>query len=129
MKTEISSEFRSVTHLRPATVQKSTASGKSLQGIRQERADVERSLPAPEFQNAETNKAGLQQSVIRLNEFVQHLNRELQFSIDETSGRTVIKVIDAETSEVIRQIPSEELLELARHLEEGKPLGFFEASA
>ena len=43
--------------------------------------------------------------------------RNLQFSIDEETGRTVVKVVDASTNEVIRQIPSEELLELSRTLD------------
>jgi flagellar protein FlaG len=41
----------------------------------------------------------------------------LEFSIDDASGRTVVKVVDAETKELIRQIPSEEVLALARNLE------------
>jgi flagellar protein FlaG len=43
--------------------------------------------------------------------------RNLQFSIDEETGRTVIKVMDASTQEVIRQIPSEELLAITRSLD------------
>ncbi len=37
---------------------------------------------------------------------------ELQFSVDQSSGRAVIKVIDQSTKEVIRQIPSEQALKL-----------------
>lgn len=51
-----------------------------------------------------------------LREQAQTLRRELQFSIDEASGRTVITVTDAASGETIRQIPSEELLVLARRL-------------
>ena len=43
--------------------------------------------------------------------------RNLQFSIDEETGRTVVKVVDVKTKEVIRQIPSEELLAMSRSLE------------
>ena len=75
------------------------------------------------------NNDKLQKTVVQLNEYVQQISRELKFSIDESSGRTVIKVIDAETSQIIRQIPSEEILEVARHLGDSRPLGFFEASA
>ena len=48
--------------------------------------------------------------------------RALEFSIDEGSGRTVIKVIDKETEAVIRQIPSEEVLELSARLRRGDGL-------
>jgi flagellar protein FlaG len=43
--------------------------------------------------------------------------RSLRFQIDELSGRTVITVLDETTHEVVRQIPSPELLAVMRHLE------------
>lgn len=53
-------------------------------------------------------------AVTQLNRHVQETNYNLQFSIDEASGRNVIKVIDAETREVIRQFPMEEVLALSK---------------
>lgn len=41
----------------------------------------------------------------------------LSFSIDDASGKTIVKVSDAQTGEMIRQIPSEELLDIARSLD------------
>jgi flagellar protein FlaG len=60
--------------------------------------------------------AGLEQALQDLNGYVQNVQRNLQFDVDDTSGHTVIRVVDSETAEVIRQIPSEEVLALARHL-------------
>ena len=40
----------------------------------------------------------------------------LAFSIDDESGKTIARVTDAQTGEMIRQIPSKELLEIARSL-------------
>ena len=56
--------------------------------------------------------------VNELNELVQNTQRSLQFSVDQESGRTVIRVKDSETDEVIRQIPPEEALQLAQRFEE-----------
>ena len=53
-----------------------------------------------------------------LNELVQELHRELRFSVDRESGDTVIKVIDQETDEVVRQIPSEEVVQMRKRLQE-----------
>ncbi|MGE0485461.1 MAG: flagellar protein FlaG [Gammaproteobacteria bacterium] len=50
---------------------------------------------------------------------VQTRQRSLQFSVDERSGRTIITVIDKETDEIIRQIPPEEVVALAEHLDGG----------
>lgn len=58
----------------------------------------------------------LNNAVNDLNDYVRGMQRELNFSVDEDSGRTVIKVLDPQTHEVIRQIPAEEVLALARHL-------------
>jgi flagellar protein FlaG len=56
-------------------------------------------------------------TVRKLNEIMAERQRSLSFHVDEASGRTVITVLDATTSEVVRQIPSEEVLALARALE------------
>jgi flagellar protein FlaG len=54
----------------------------------------------------------LRDKVAQLNDYMQNLNRSLQFSVDEDSGDTVVKVIDSETEEVVRQIPSEAILKI-----------------
>lgn len=41
----------------------------------------------------------------------------LQFSLDDSTGDTIARVVDSETGELIRQIPSKELLEIARALD------------
>jgi flagellar protein FlaG len=41
----------------------------------------------------------------------------LAFSIDDSSGRTIVRITDAKTGEMIRQIPSEEMLEIARSID------------
>ncbi|ROR34920.1 flagellar protein FlaG [Inmirania thermothiophila] len=64
------------------------------------------------------SRAQVEEAVSRLRDHVQSLRRELRFSVDEESGHTVIRVIDAETDQVIRQIPPEEVLSIARHLRE-----------
>lgn len=66
----------------------------------------------------------LTQAVSEMNERSDLLRRNLQFSVDGDSGRMVIKVIDSQTDEVIRQIPKEEMLEIARSLEKAEGLLF-----
>ncbi|MDH5517315.1 MAG: flagellar protein FlaG [Gammaproteobacteria bacterium] len=56
--------------------------------------------------------------VEQLNNHAQLVNRDLHFSVDDDSGRTVIKVINSETAELIRQIPSEEVLKLSETIRE-----------
>lgn len=56
----------------------------------------------------------LNAAVSEMNEFVQSIQRELQFTVDEDSGRTVVKVIDKSTNEVIRQVPPEDLMAMLK---------------
>jgi len=60
--------------------------------------------------------------VRRLNELMAERERSLSFHVDQASGRTVITVVDATTHEVVRQIPSEEALVLARAVEKAGAL-------
>ena len=77
-------------------------------------------IPAARELNGRSSPAVDEQAVEEivddLNEFAQQVERQLQFSVDKNSGQTVIKVIDATTEEVVRQIPADEILTLKRRL-------------
>lgn len=68
--------------------------------------------------DAKSVKEEVTKAVNKLNDYVQNIERNLQFSIDHDSGVMVVKVIEANTEKVIRQMPNEETLRLARHLVE-----------
>lgn len=59
----------------------------------------------------------LTQAVKQIQDMVKQNANSLQFSIDEDIGVTVVKVIDTESKKVIRQIPSEEVMEIAKALD------------
>ena len=83
--------------------------------------DGGKELPArKESTVSDTTK--LDDAVKAMNDRVQQLQRDLQFSVDKDSGRMVVKVLDRETQEVIRQIPNEQALHFARKLSEGADL-------
>ncbi len=65
-----------------------------------------------------TNNQNVTEAVDRVQEVVSQISRDLQFSIDEDSGETVVRVVDSDSGELIRQIPSAEILEISRALEE-----------
>lgn len=56
--------------------------------------------------------------VALVNDYVQTVQRDLQFKVDEELDRTVIRVVDSDTGELIRQIPDDIFLELARRLKD-----------
>jgi flagellar protein FlaG len=49
----------------------------------------------------------------QLESFLKNVSRSLEFHVDESSGRMVCSVRDAETGDLIRQIPNEEVLRMA----------------
>ena len=51
-----------------------------------------------------------------VSDYIQTVSRSLQISVDDELGSPVVQVLDTETDEVIRQIPTEEVLEIARFL-------------
>lgn len=77
--------------------------------------DVGRTDPPPP--SPSSNVKELQDAIEKIEKVVQPVAQDLKFSIDEDTGKTVIKVIDTGTKEVIRQIPSEELIAIARALD------------
>ncbi|MCL1081172.1 MULTISPECIES: flagellar protein FlaG [Shewanella] len=64
----------------------------------------------------------LAEVVEQLSEVVTLMNKGLAFSVDEDSGSAIVKVMDIDTGDIIRQIPSEEALELAQKLQDVKGL-------
>ena len=58
----------------------------------------------------------INEAVNRINDVVRSVQRDLSFNLDEDSGKTVIRVVNSESGELIRQIPSEQVLAIANHL-------------
>jgi flagellar protein FlaG len=59
----------------------------------------------------------LQKTIEELNVNKSIRQHNLKFDVNENLGRTVVKVIDSKTGDLIRQIPSEELVALAERIE------------
>ena len=64
----------------------------------------------------------VKQAVSEINKAMQFMSRQLEFSVDTDSERTIVKVIDQQTREVIRQMPTKEALEIGKALEKAQGL-------
>ena len=73
---------------------------------------------------SEPKRDELEKAVTDIKEFVQAAQRKLDFSIDDSTGRVVVKVIATDSGDVIRQIPSETALKLAQNLADASSLLF-----
>jgi len=65
---------------------------------------------------AESEAAAARSVAERIRRYLRETGRDLDFDVDADTNRMVVTVRAKETGEVIRQIPSEELLRIARHL-------------
>jgi flagellar protein FlaG len=94
------------------------SSGENLAAVKQQTKDLSISAEKDKqsIDNVSAEQVGF--AVSKLSEFVQISNRQLNFSVDEGSNKLVVKVTDVESGEVIRQIPSEEVLKLSERLQE-----------
>lgn len=76
---------------------------------------------APEVPTAATAEPKLEQvqlAIERLKQSIKpSLSNTLEFQIDDSTGRTLVKILDTETQKVVRQVPSEEMLIIARALD------------
>lgn len=75
--------------------------------------------PRPEGDGLAAQTAGkdLHAAVKKIEQLVQPAARDLRFSIDEDTGITVVKLIDTETQTVLRQIPTQEAMEISKALD------------
>jgi flagellar protein FlaG len=77
--------------------------------------DIKAQQQSADKENTDT---GIEEAIEEIRDFANLQNRQLDFSIDEDSQRRVIRVLDAETGDMIRQIPSDEVLKLAERIKE-----------
>jgi flagellar protein FlaG len=63
-------------------------------------------VPAPDLSRA----------IAVLNRFLADSQRSFRFQVDDASGRTIVRIVNPGTGEVVRQIPSEDVLAAARAL-------------
>lgn len=61
-------------------------------------------------------------AVKAVSEFVGNINSNLKFNVDDETGQTIIKVVDSTTDEVIKQIPSEDMVAIAKAMDKLKGL-------
>ena len=74
-----------------------------------------KTLPA---EAEKVSQEALESAVVDLNNHMQQVQRDLLFSVDESSGRTVVQVVNSMTEEVVRQMPTEEALRISQSIKE-----------
>lgn len=102
----------------PDNTRTNRSTEESLADVRQQTKDLSVSAEIKEQDFFDISAEQIESAVSQLSEFVQTNNKQLNFSVDEGSDKQVVKVIDTESGEVIRQIPTEEVLKLSERLQD-----------
>ena len=75
------------------------------------------SAATPESVDTSAVAAHLEDAVSAINAFLKPISNNLEFSVDEGSGKTVVKLVDMETNTVLRQYPTKEALAIAKDID------------
>ncbi|MFM2589217.1 flagellar protein FlaG [Vibrio sp. TBV020] len=110
--TKIASKYDGVQQVSSQKEQVSTAKVSE-----QATQSVERAIEASK-EREKLNRAERERIVEEMNNFISSINKGLSFRVDEESGRDVVTIYEADTGDIIRQIPDEEMLEILRRLRE-----------
>ena len=71
-------------------------------------------------------KEEVNQAIDEIKQQMSDIGRKINFSVDEDLNIVIIKVVNKDTEEIVRQLPSEEVVEIARNIQENKGLIFQE---
>ncbi|MFN7087318.1 MAG: flagellar protein FlaG [Burkholderiales bacterium] len=80
-------------------------------------APVTPAAPAAVPAAQEITMEQMKKAMEAVNRALESVGGSVQFTVDKETGKTVVRVIDTATHELIRQIPSEEMLQIARSLD------------
>lgn len=80
-------------------------------------ASQPRTVQPPMGEQAELSVSEVLEVVQRANAALASNQANLKFQMDQESGKTIVQVVDQETQEVLRQIPSVEMLKIAKAIE------------
>lgn len=101
---------------------KTAATGAGFSGIKLDPSTASpvravEAVPKQETAAGPAGKEDLQQALSSINDVLKDRAPGLEFTFDEDDARLVVKVVDRDTNEVIRQMPSREALEIAKALD------------
>jgi flagellar protein FlaG len=96
----------SVAHVSPSTTEKSPPAVETSTHV----PVVIAAAPLPSVEQ-------VKRAVQEINKALQASSQSVEFSVDEESAHTIVRVVDQNTKEIIRQMPSQEALDIARALD------------
>ncbi|CAG9932677.1 flagellar protein FlaG [Candidatus Nitrotoga arctica] len=104
----------------PASLTNDRLASNGEPGVVVSRPGVASELPeiaAQQIAKQQTSATELKSAVDNINQMLQQANKDVEFSVDDSTKKSIIKVVDSTTGDLIRQFPSEEGLSLTRAID------------
>jgi len=73
--------------------------------------------PSQVEQSTAPSREVVDQAARRIEDFVKSVGRSLSFSVESGTGHSVLRVVNPNSGEVIRQLPAEETMRIARSID------------
>lgn len=99
------------------TVRSATAADKQMPTEQTAKPASTSDVLNAQVKSQQDSQKELNSAIKTANKFMQALSQNLQFSIDKDTDKVVVKLVDISTKEVVKQIPSEEMLAIAKALD------------
>ncbi len=93
------------------TVQKPQLAEVSKKGLKEQAAE-------PRSDAKETSLASVKAAAAKGNSIFQETNRDLEFHVDDSTKKVVVKIVDSKSGDVVQQIPSEDMLAYIKRMQE-----------
>lgn len=113
-------DIRPISSLQPSgagNIEKNAHAAEMAVPARPAAPPVETSPTAVQQAGAIPELGELAKAVKNINKHLQERSQDLEFLVDSDSNRTIVKIVDKNTKETLRQIPSEEALEIAKAID------------
>ena len=82
------------------------------------------SEPITAERQAKPEPEEVKEAVKDIQDFVNTVTTDLRFTVDKETGRTIVSVVDSKTHQVVRQIPTEDIMKIARNIDRMQGLLF-----
>jgi flagellar protein FlaG len=109
-------EIRSVTPSVPTSADKGAHMPELAPGVKAATQPVQQTALVQQ-PDAVVSQQRLSEALESINKAMREQSANLEFSVDGESDRTIVRVVDLETKEVIRQVPTKEALEIAKAID------------
>ena len=89
----------------------------ALSGVQREKAATPQVVAPASVPEGKATQQQVKEAVEQIQRNIEAHSTDLRFTVDRATGKTIVSVVDSQTQEVVRQIPTEEIMKLARWID------------